>query len=48
MGRHNLFISSKLSYLGESCLRHPNISVRELGAVREDLPHQEKLIVMNE
>ena len=30
------------------CLRHPNISVRQLGAVREDLPLEEKLMVMNE
>ena len=30
------------------CLRHHNISVRQLGAVREDLPLEETLIVMNE
>ena len=39
---------SKEGLLSESCLRHPNISVRQLGAVREDLPLEEKLTVMNE
>ena len=39
--RLNLFSSSQLSYLDESCLRHPNISERQLGAVREDLPLEE-------
>ena len=43
----NLFISSQLSQLGISYLRHPNISLRQLGAVCEDLPLKEKLMVMS-